>query len=155
MRQPNVLCDRCGQPIERWRELVVWCDSTKAQDAMRQYRRMEQEQERVAEESLKTGGADEWLACSGATFAELERGKWAGFVRPLASVPVVKTVSWRTFHFDCITDEEWEWGYPIEGTRINTLGKALAWTLHLQGKTWYEATDWENLVRKLFTLPNP
>lgn len=127
-------CDRCGQPIERWRDLVVWCDSAKAHDALRRWEAENRKMEQQAEHTAKD---------------------WAGFLRPLSSVPVLDTVQWNTFHYDCITDEEWLWGYPIEGARINTLGKALAWTLHLQEKVWYEATDWQGLIRRLFKLPTP
>jgi predicted nucleic acid-binding Zn ribbon protein len=24
-------CDRCGEPIRRWSQLVVWCEKSKAQ----------------------------------------------------------------------------------------------------------------------------
>ena len=38
-------------------------------------------------------------------------------------------------------------------TRFDSLGKVVAWTLHLIGKRWLRATDWEGLVRRLYALP--
>lgn len=141
MKRPNITCDRCGQPIGRWHDLVVWCDTGKADEVARIWNEDRKRREREAEAALKSGDMEAW--CNAVTHT----------IADLAEPP--HPVSWQVMHFDCISDAEWEWGYPIEGARINTLGKALAWTLHLEGKTWYEATDWEGLIRRLFTLPNP
>lgn len=43
--------------------------------------------------------------------------------------------------------------YYIEGTRIDTVAKALAWTLHLAEKRWYLSTDWDVVVRRLHDVP--
>jgi hypothetical protein len=50
-------------------------------------------------------------------------------------------------------DAPWYWehdacsgegdGYWIEVSRIRTSAKALGWTLHLMGKTWFQHTAWQ------------
>lgn len=139
MNTHTVLCDRCRQPIRSWRELVVWCDSTQALQAKRAYEAQVRQQERRETEALASGGVEAWLQ--------------AAVLRPLATVPRVEDVPWQVVHLDCITDAEWQRGYPIEGTRINTVRKALAWTLHLMEKTWFEFTDWRRVMQKLFGIP--
>ena len=47
-------------------------------------------------------------------------------------------VPWLWSHVGCAPDEN---GYSIDAERIQTLAHALDWTLHLQGKSWYDATD--------------
>lgn len=136
----NLTCDRCGLPIRSWRELVVWCDSGKAQQSRREFEAWERKRTREGEDALANGDMDAWLKT---------------VVYPLSKLPRVERAPWLVLHVDCITDEEWEWGYPIEGRRINTVRKALAWTLHLQEKVWFEYTDWDGAIRRLFTVPNP
>lgn len=38
-------------------------------------------------------------------------------------------------------------------SRFDTYDKVLGWTLHLMEKVWFMATDWETLIRRLYTLP--
>lgn len=40
--------------------------------------------------------------------------------------------------------------YEIDGSRFNTVGKALHWTLHLMGKTWFEFTNWRHTVGRFY-----
>lgn len=133
-----VSCVRCGRRIRSWRQLVLWCDRDRAMQAKQEYETWERQQEREAEEALARGGVQAWLKT---------------VVRPLASVYHVEDVPWQVLHWRCVTDAEWERGYPIEGTRIDTPEKALVWTLHLQEKVWFAYTDWEGALRKLFCLP--
>ncbi len=54
-------------------------------------------------------------------------------------------VPWQWTCGDCSSNA----GYWIEGTRIDTVRKALHWTLHLLHKIWFKHTDWDTAVRRL------
>lgn len=55
-------------------------------------------------------------------------------------------VSWVWHHFGCNTDS----GYDIEATRFDTLRKALHWTIHLQDKTWFQDTNWRDVIHRFY-----
>lgn len=55
-------------------------------------------------------------------------------------------VKWQAVHHTC--DPRSEFGdYSIEVERIRTARHALGWTLHLHGKNWTGATDWNSFIR--------
>lgn len=55
-------------------------------------------------------------------------------------------VKWQALHGAC--DPRSEFGdYSIEVERVRTARHALGWTLHLHGKTWTGATDWNSFIR--------
>ncbi len=41
-------------------------------------------------------------------------------------------------------------GYAIEASRIDSMEKALDWTMHLWSKRWFANTDWHHALQKLF-----
>ena len=65
-------------------------------------------------------------------------------------------VPWMITHVDCECPgclDRCGCDYWFYGTRFDSLGKVVAWTLHLMKKTWFASTDWEGLVRRLYDLP--
>lgn len=52
---------------------------------------------------------------------------------------------WRSVHSACDSQLP-DASYAIEVGRIRTAEQALWWTLHLMGKEWFEATDWETSI---------
>lgn len=52
-------------------------------------------------------------------------------------------------HHDCIPKFSTE-GYPINLDRINTAERALAWTVHLNDKKWFNARGWNFILEDLF-----
>ena len=54
---------------------------------------------------------------------------------------------WKWAHYGC---DDSTGVYQIEGDRFNSLQKAIAWTLHLMTKNWFEFTDWASTVRRFF-----
>ena len=60
-------------------------------------------------------------------------------------------VRWMWGHSKCLPSEM----YDIGAQRIDSVDKALAWTLHLMEKTWFVHTNWEASIRQLFELPDP
>jgi len=66
-------------------------------------------------------------------------------------------VEWMVTHAGCACpgcDAECGCDYWFACDRFDSLAKVLAWTLHLQEKTWLDSTDWERLVRRLYRLPS-
>jgi len=65
-------------------------------------------------------------------------------------------VDWAVTHTACACagcGSESGCDYWFYCTRFDSLGKVVAWTLHLMEKEWFKATDWEGLVRRLYGLP--
>ena len=60
------------------------------------------------------------------------------------------SVKWQWGHLNCVTGDM----YQITADRIDTLGKALDWTLHMTEKTWLMHTDWNSLMRRLHDIPS-
>ena len=55
-------------------------------------------------------------------------------------------LNWRWGHNECLPAGS---DYHIEGRRIDTVEKALGWTLHLmEDKYWYSATNWGQMMRQ-------
>jgi hypothetical protein len=54
---------------------------------------------------------------------------------------------WRVFHTTCDPEPEGN-SYTYEVHRARTAEQLLARTLHLQGKNWYDGTDWADFVRR-------
>lgn len=55
-------------------------------------------------------------------------------------------VKWHAVHGSC--DPRSDYGdYSIEVDRIRTARHALGWTLHLHGKNWTGATDWDEFIK--------
>lgn len=55
---------------------------------------------------------------------------------------------WQWGHSECLPESD----YWIEASRIDTLRKAMAWTLHLMEKNWFAGTDWERAIRRLYDV---
>lgn len=56
-------------------------------------------------------------------------------------------VSWVWHHCECDVNGA---SYQIEGSRFDSVTKALRWTLHLMQKNWFEFTDWRNLIERFY-----
>jgi hypothetical protein len=56
------------------------------------------------------------------------------------------SVPWVWHHNTCNSDGS----YSIEATRFDDLRKALHWTIHLQGKTWFKDTNWRNVIHRFY-----
>ena len=54
--------------------------------------------------------------------------------------------AWHWGHSKCLPESD----YWIEAGRIDTLRKAMAWTLHLHEKNWFGMTDWHRAIRRLY-----
>ena len=55
---------------------------------------------------------------------------------------------WQWGHMACLEGDD----YWIAADRIDTLEKAMAWTLHLLEKGWFPASDWERAIRRLYDV---
>jgi hypothetical protein len=65
-----------------------------------------------------------------------------------------RSVPWRWGHNNCLKVVINP--YEIAAERFQSLGDALAWTLHLQeSKRWLAVTNWEAIVRRLHKVPRP
>ena len=62
-----------------------------------------------------------------------------------------RKVHWLWGHTGCLPPDEMYW---ISANRLNTLGKALHWTLHLMGKSWFRKTDWRDVIWRLHKVPD-
>lgn len=69
--------------------------------------------------------------------------------RQIAALPAL--TPWLWSHRACVPEQH---DYVIDGPRIATPAAALAWTLHLGGKTWFQATAWSAVIRRLFEVPS-
>jgi hypothetical protein len=81
-----------------------------------------------------------------------QRGRWEKtHPGPVLTVGDVVTfpprVSWGWHHASCNANGS---SYEIEGTRFDTIEKAMNWTLHLMEKNWFEFTDWRSVIEKFF-----
>lgn len=56
-----------------------------------------------------------------------------------------ETAHWRVNHQECRQDQD-ESGYGFGVNQIRTMGQALAWTIHLMGKSWVGDSDWEAFI---------
>ena len=56
-------------------------------------------------------------------------------------------VPWIWHHCGCNMNGT---SYEIEGNRVDTIEKAMGWTLHLMEKNWFEYTDWRGLISRLY-----
>lgn len=81
--------------------------------------------------------------------AEVHReweAQWRGRLVPLgAFMDLPLPAHWQVTHRDCDLDELVSYAIGVE--RARTTGQLLAWTLHLQEKNWYSATDWPSFIR--------
>ncbi len=59
-------------------------------------------------------------------------------------------VHWHWGHVGCMP----EGMYGIEAVSIDSVAKALDWTLHLMQKAWFPYTDWRDSVRRLHVVPS-
>lgn len=57
---------------------------------------------------------------------------------------------WMWGHKTCGSNQHQEYWIDAEG--IDTVEKALAWTLHFTEKTWVVWGAWERLLRRLYTF---
>lgn len=55
-------------------------------------------------------------------------------------------VKWQAVHNSCDPRSE-NGDYSIDVDRIRTARHALGWTLHLHGKNWTGATDWDEFIK--------
>jgi hypothetical protein len=65
-------------------------------------------------------------------------------VKPLSAVDLAYFAPWRWEHISCGSDG----GYFIDGDRIRDSAQAMAWTVHLMEKTWFQYTEWESAMRR-------
>ena len=74
-------------------------------------------------------------------------------VTTLGSEPDWPVSKWEYNHYSCseAADEVrgHELGYVFEAGRMLDAAEALGWTLHLQGKTWLESTNWKEFMEDL------
>ena len=82
---------------------------------------------------------------------EWDQGHDEGFAIDLAVVPLFRDVPWDWGHSTCFPGRNEYW---IAADRINTIGKALHWTLHLSSHRWFKYTAWEAAVRRLYNVPH-
>ncbi len=55
-------------------------------------------------------------------------------------------IPWKWHHIACNEDG----AYCIEATRFDDLRKALHWTIHLRDKTWFQDTNWREVIHRFY-----
>lgn len=121
-------CDACGGPVEDPRRATLSLDTRAAGRRARAARLR-------TEEATTTDASGIGVL----TLSDLVR------------VGLPDAEPWRWLHDRCRPDTH---RYEISGERLDTLGKALSWTLHLQQKTWFQPAPWEGAVRRFWNVPD-
>jgi hypothetical protein len=55
---------------------------------------------------------------------------------------------WSAQHFECCSEPDGPEGYGFAVERARTPEQLLAWTAHLMGKGWFNATDWDEVLER-------
>ena len=111
-------CHGCGQPVSRRGSLTI--DFLDAWDAKREHDERT-ERERKADRGLRTIG---------------------DAIKDYLDAP--EPAHWRAWHPEC--DHGEDVGYDIPLAKCDTWPKLVGWWVHLNGKAWIGATDWDEFV---------
>ena len=121
-------CDKCHKAT-KWADAALYIDDGKASEfALAMARETVRTHERPMEGGITLGDP----AAMEAMFKHNE---------------TVAAVA-RWLHADC-AGEEHEGDYRIDGHRISTPERALAWTLQLEEKTWFHIEWWALTLERL------
>lgn len=124
METDPLVCDKCGASIPAIRDGVAYIDTVEAG------RRKESA---TNFDKMLMANANEAGYLPWRTIAEIRR--------------CTDSEPWRWVCRRCYLDSSKH--YWVDGDRIDTHGKALDWTFHVCGKSWFDHVDWEDLVRRL------
>ncbi len=112
----------------------------------------------ICEKAVSVQDGTIWIGYDAINKAEEARRKWDSessdigvFSTQFGELP--QPALWMWGHRGC-TDQDGANEYWIDAERFAMPADALAWTLHLLEKTWFRATDWETLVRRLHDVPS-
>lgn len=65
-------------------------------------------------------------------------------VSDLLTLP--ERVHWKWHHSKCNGQSS----YWIDACRFDTVEKVLQWTIHLMDKTWFQLTDWREVIHRFY-----